>query len=148
MWEACIFPVTFNCINMEFILAFAATANEPYVEESRCLDCILLQSIIQMSIYVSVSNYMERRVASPIRKHSWKLIVLLLFANEIFKADIRWIFLLKVLFPVWSGGVGWKDSWHVLSLLTGPCVCYINSNHSHPTHTHTPLKCGRAPWML
>lgn len=67
--EACIFPVIFNCISIEFILTFAAIANEPCVEESRCLDYMLCQSIIQRFNYDNVLHLVER-TASPIRKYN------------------------------------------------------------------------------
>lgn len=70
MWKACTFPVTFNCISIEFILAFAAIDNEPCVEESRCLDCRLCQSIIQVFNYDNVSHCVERRTESLIRKYN------------------------------------------------------------------------------
>lgn len=75
-------------------MAFAATANEPYVEESRCLDDMLLQSIIQTSTYDNVLHCVERRMASPIRKYNGRLITLLQFAN------VGEIFLLKVLLSI------------------------------------------------
>ena len=147
MWEACIFLVTFNCINMEFILAFAAIANKPHVEESRCLEYVLLQSIIQMSIFDDVYR-VERRTASPIRKYNWRLIALLLSEN------VGVIFLLKVLLSIWSGRVGGKDSWLVFSWK--PSNCYLHDHMSISltqitvthTYTHTPLKYGRTQWIF
>lgn len=71
-----------------FSLAFVATTNEPYVEESRCLDYTLFQSIMQISVYDNMCHCVkQRRAASPVRKSKWRPISLSLFANGDFLSE-------------------------------------------------------------